>query len=351
MKRLSVLFTGKERLEVVEEDEPKLREGELLVKTVRTMISTGTESTVYRRNFAPGTHWDQWVKYPFRPGYLHVGTVAEVGKGATGWKVGDRVASRSGHSSLVVVDAESASRASSPEAGDCTPVNRAIRIPAEVSDDEAVWMGLGKIVQVGIRAAEHKLGDAVVVIGLGLLGQLVVQYTRLLGAAEVIAIDVSQKRLDMAARHGATTLLKMSAADALAAVKEVTGGHGADVVYDVTGHPAVLAAALPLARRFGSFILLGDPGAPNLQTLTPDVITRGVRIIGAHDGHPSQLPNPFVRWSALEMYELFLKYVSRRQMVLADLITNRFAPRDAEQAYTLLQTDRENAMGVVFDWK
>lgn len=137
-------------------------------------------------------------------------------------------------------------------------------------------MGLGKITQVGVRAAQHVLGDTVVVIGLGLLGQLVVQYARLSGASEVIGIDTAPRRLEMAASHGATHTLNMTAEKAREAVFDLTGGRGADVVYDITGHPAVFATALPLARRFGTVVLLGDAGSPNLQTLTGDVVTRGL---------------------------------------------------------------------------
>ena len=351
MKRKSIVFTGKEQVELISEDIPEINDGQILVETTKTLISTGTESTCYRRNFAPGTHWDNWVKYPFYTGYLDVGTVVKVGKNVKDWKAGDRAVSRSGHSSHIVADAVESRNISKADEGDCTPLNRAVKVPDGVIDEEAVWMGLGKIVQVGVRAAEHKLGDDVVIIGLGLLGQLVVQYVKLLGASEIIAIDISQKRLDMAKAHGATQTLKMSSAEAEPIVKKLTGGRKADVVYDVTGHPAVFATALPLARNFGTVILLGDPGAPNLQTLTPDLITRGLRIVGAHDCHPPAMPDQFVRWSGLQMYDLFLKYLSRKEMKVADLITNRFKPEDCKKAYTYLQTDRENAMGVIFDWK
>jgi 2-desacetyl-2-hydroxyethyl bacteriochlorophyllide A dehydrogenase len=351
MKRRSIIFTGKEAVELIQEDVPEINDDQLLIETEKTLISTGTESTVYRRNFAPGTHWDNWVKYPFYTGYLNVGKVVKVGKNVKDWKKGDRAVSRSGHSSFIIADAVESRNAAKADEGDCTPVNRAVKVPDDVIDDEAVWMGLGKIVQVGVRAAEHKLGDDVVVIGLGLLGQLVVQYVRNLGASEIIAIDTSAKRLEMAAAHGATQTLKMNSAEAEPIVKKLTGGRKADVVYDVTGHPAVFATALPLARNFGTVVLLGDPGSPHLQTLTPDLITRGLKLVGAHDCHPPAMPNQFVRWSSQEMYELFLKYLSRKQMKVSDLITNRFKPEDCKEAYTYLQTDRENAMGVIFDWK
>ncbi len=351
MKRKSIIFTGKEQVELIQEDIPALKDEQILVETEKTLISTGTESTVYRRNFAPGTHWDNWVKYPFYTGYLNVGKVVEVGKNVKGWKKGDRAVSRSGHSSHIIADTDSGIVAAKAADGDCTPVNRAVKVPDDVIDDEAVWMGLGKIVQVGVRAAEHKLGDDVVIIGLGLLGQLVVQYVKNLGASEIIAIDTSAKRLEMAKAHGATQILKMTSAEAEPIVKKLTDGRKADVVYDVTGHPAVFATALPLARNFGTVVLLGDPGAPNLQTLSPDLITRGLRIVGAHDCHPPAMPNEYVRWSSQQMYELFLKYLARKQMKVSDLITNRFKPEDCKKAYTYLQTDRENAMGVIFDWK
>jgi threonine dehydrogenase-like Zn-dependent dehydrogenase len=128
-------------------------------------------------------------------------------------------------------------------------------------------MGLGKITQVGVRAAEHKMGDNVVLIGLGLLGQLVTQYVRLMGADKIIAIDTAPMRLEMAAKHGATHTLKMPVADALKPVMDILGGgRRADVVYDITGHAPVFAAALPLARNFGKVVILGDTGTPQQQT-------------------------------------------------------------------------------------
>jgi 2-desacetyl-2-hydroxyethyl bacteriochlorophyllide A dehydrogenase len=352
--RRSIVFTGERKLEIIQEPVPRPGPGQVLVETLRTLISTGTESTVYTRNFAPGTHWDNWVKYPFRPGYLHVGRVAALGDGVSGWKLGDRVASRSPHSSHVVVDVDGGSAGNRPEAGDCTPTNRGLRVPDGVSDAAAAWMGMGKIVQVGVRTARHELGEVVAVVGMGILGQLVTQYARLLGASRVIAIDTADGRLKHAAAHGATDIIRATAADAAARVREIAraagGEDGADVVYDVTGHPAVLAQALPLARRFGTFVLLGDPGAPHLQHLTPDVITRGVRIVGAHDGHPPQEPTVGVRWSARQMCQVFLDYLARGDIRVDDLVTHRFAPEQAAECYDLLQKDRGSAMGVQFEW-
>src|SRR5580704_17734398 len=99
MNRQSIIFTGKEKLELIDEPMPKPWPGQVLFKTSHSLISTGTESTVYTRNCGAGTHWDKWAQYPFYPGYLAAGKVVEVGPGVTGWKVGDRIAAHTGHSS------------------------------------------------------------------------------------------------------------------------------------------------------------------------------------------------------------------------------------------------------------
>src|SRR5436190_965998 len=188
MTRKSIIFTGKDQVQVIEEEPlPSPASGAILVQTTRTLISTGTEGIVLGRKFSAGTHFDTWVKYPFRPGYSHVGRVSAVGEGVSEFRVGDRVATRAGHTSQAQVMAA-----------------HAVKIPDAVSDDDATWTALGKIAQIGVRAAEHRMGDSVVIIGLGLVGQLVTQYVSLMGASEIVAIDPAPMRLGMAQSHGAT---------------------------------------------------------------------------------------------------------------------------------------------------
>jgi 2-desacetyl-2-hydroxyethyl bacteriochlorophyllide A dehydrogenase len=334
MKRKSIIFTGKDQVQVIEEEAlPPPGTGEILVQTTRTLISTGTEGIVLGRKFSPGTHWDGWVKYPFRPGYSHVGHVSAVGEGVTEFKIGDRVATRAPHTSVGRVKAI-----------------HAVRIPDGVSDEDATWTALGKIAQIGVRAAEHRMGDAVAIIGLGVVGQLVAQYVRLMGAAEIIAIDPATMRLEMAKTHGATVTLAVPANEAIAEVRRVTDSRGARVVYDVTGHPAVFPEALRMTADHGRLVLLGDTGTPELQHLTSDVIRRGLTIVGAHDRHAPADPTPGIEWDARRVYELFLNYVARRQMRVADLVTHRFKPDQAVDAYAMLDKQRDKAMGVIFEW-
>ncbi|GCE08591.1 zinc-dependent alcohol dehydrogenase [Dictyobacter aurantiacus] len=334
MQSQNIVFTGKNQVEVYDEDVPELGPDEFLLQATKSLISTGTEGICLGRLFDPGTHWDQWVKYPFHTGYSLVGRVAAVGRDVRRVREGDRVAIRQSHSQYKVVPARE-------------PV---YRIPDAVSDEDATWFHLATIVQNGVRRAQHQLGDTVAVIGLGLLGQLVVQYTRLLGAQQVLAIDVAEMRLEMARSHGATTILKMGADEAREHVLGLTEGQGVNVVYDVTGAAPVFPLALGLARPLGRVVLLGDTGTPAAQQLTGDVIRKGLTIVGAHDNNPPSTSTDHAYWSHLRMGELFFDYVERGDMRVNDLVTHRYAPTDAVEAYRMLREERATAMGVIFDW-
>ncbi len=332
MNALTVTLVAKQSVELRSSELPPLKPGQILIQATRSLVSTGTEMTCFNAAYDPGTHWDNWVKYPFDMGYLLAGRVAKVGDNVNDLRVGDRVTSRRPHGNFVIANAVDV-----------------VKIPDGVSDEQASWMGLGKIVHVGVRAAEHLLGDAVVIIGLGLLGQLAVQYVRLMGASQIIAIDTAPRRLELAAQHGASTVLPMTAEQAKPEVDRLTQ-RGADVVYDITGHPAAFGGALSLARKQGTVVLLGDAASPASQRLSSDLIRKGLKLIGVHDCLPPAYPREDVRWSGRDMSELVLTYVARGQLRVDDLVTHRYKPSQCADAYAMLNTDRATAMGVVFEW-
>ena len=343
----NIVFIGKDQVKFVKEPVRDPGSGEVMLKARKTLISTGTEGICLSRLFEPGSHWDRWVTYPFYPGYLMVGEVVAVGPDVDQIHERDRFGVRRPHGEFVTVSTS-----------DLYPV------PDGIADEDAPWFGLATIVQNGVRRAEHQLGEVVVVIGLGLLGQLTVQYTRLLGARQIIAVDVSKPRLEMAQAHGATVILPMGVEETRESILEMTEGAGADVVYDITGSPRVFASALALPRRFGRLVLLGDAGSPSAQYLTGDVVTKGLSIIGAHDSNPPAQSTDHAYWSHQRMADLFYTYLLRRDMRVTDLITHRYSPADAPEAYRMLREQRataipsplrgegqgEAAMGVLFDW-
>jgi len=328
-----VAFTDRERAALVEVEIPDAPgPDEILLRATRTLISTGTELVCFRGEADEGTHWATFMHWPQYPGYSAVGTVAAVGEQVEGIEVGRRVITTSNHSEFSVVKAD---RIWGPS------------VPESISDDEAVWAVLGVITQTGVRMAEHVMGDRVVVIGLGPLGQLVVQYLRAMGMREVLAVDMDQGRLDVALAHGATAGFCGSAADAKDFVLERLGGELADVVYDVTGHWSVLPQALPLARDHGKLLLLGDSPFPTRQHLTYDVVSRQVRIIGSRS---SWLGPEHSMWTPQRMVDLFLTYLQRGEMRVSDLTSHTVAPRECSEVYPMLLADRTSTLAVAYDW-
>jgi len=333
MKSATIAFTGPRQAELVELDVPDPGDCEYTIQSLVTLMSPGTELTCYRRDVEPGGHWDEWVQYPFYPGYSCVGRVIKVGNGVHELSAGDRVFCVESHRQFATRSLER---------------SEALRIPDEISDEEAAWCKLATITQTGVRLAEHVMGDTAVVIGLGPLGQLITPYLRLLGLREILAIDPIQSRLDRAMDHGATAAFCGSAENATDFVMKHTRSALADVVYDVTGHHAVFPTALPLARQFGKVILQGDSRHPTSQHLTKDVLTRQLRVLGSHN---ECVPPEHAWWTARRQRELFFQYLQRGQLRVSDLITDRCDPREAAEVYARVAADPGDSVGVIFDWR
>jgi len=331
MKSLDIILTGKQKIELVEKDVPDPLEGEIVGRTLLSLISTGTEMTCYRGEFDPGSHWERWVKYPFYIGYQNIAEAVKVGPGVKGVKEGDVFFSSPGaHRQAFIVKEE-----------------HIIKLPASLAYEDAGWASLATTTQTGVRRGRLRMGMSVVVIGMGPLGQLVTQYARVMGCEEIIAIDMVQKRLDMARTSGATQTFKGGAGDALQFVKDCTHGRLADVVFDVTGNWAVLPLALPLARQWGKLVLVGDTAYPSKQHLTPDVMRRGVDIVGSF---VCSLPPEEAEWNIQRQAQLYFTYVQRGQMNMRDLVTHRHSPAEAPKVYAGLLEKRDETMGVAFDW-
>jgi threonine dehydrogenase-like Zn-dependent dehydrogenase len=166
----------------------------------------------------------------------------------------------------------------------------------------------------------------------------------------VIAIDAAGPRLEAATAHGATHALGLDAGAARDAVGELTDSRMLDVVFDATGHPAVLASAIQLVRRLGRVVLVGDTPTPSEQRLGPGVVSNAVAILGIHALTRPEVSDDFHPWSAGEIAGLFFDYLQQGRMRVDDLVTRHHSPLDAPEVYADLMRDRSGVIGVVFDW-
>ncbi|RBQ18910.1 chlorophyll synthesis pathway protein BchC [Spongiactinospora rosea] len=333
MKSWFVEFTGPGAVRVAEEDVAAPGPGEVLCRSTLSLISPGTELACLRGEFDPGSNWEEWVRYPFRPGYSMAGVVAAVGEGVTGLRPGDRVQSYAPHQEFVTL-----------KEGEARP------LPAAVPDEEAVWVPLVVTAAAGAARAAIAMGETVVVLGLGPVGQLVVQYAVAHGAARVVAIDPDARRLDLALAGGATDVLAMPASEARPALAALTGGAMADVVFEVTGGTAVLARAVRLARPLGRVVLLGDTPTPSRQMLGPGVVSDSLTILGAHAGIVSDDPSagPLNRDAVTELY---FRRLASGAFRTAAMIAARVSPLEAVRTYEGLSGGGAPAGAICFDWR
>ncbi|MGI5489510.1 zinc-dependent alcohol dehydrogenase [Microtetraspora malaysiensis] len=332
MRSWFVEFVKPGEVRVASEDVAPPGAGEVLCRSTLSLISPGTELACLRGEFDPGSNWEEWVRYPFRPGYSMAGVVEAVGAGVTNLRPGDRVQSYAPHQELVTLKA-----------------GEARLLPDDVSDEEAVWVPLVVTAAAGAARAAITMGETVAVLGLGPVGQLVVQYAVAHGASRVMAIDTDARRLDLARESGATDVLAMSAADARSAVADLTGGRLVDVVFDVTGSPAVLSQAVRLARRLGRVVLLGDTPTPSRQMLGPGVVSDSLTILGAHADIVSDDPSagPLNRDAVTELY---FRRLASGAFRTAGMIAGRVSPLRAAQAYEQLRDGDAPAGAICFDW-
>lgn len=334
MKSLNIIFPERNKIEVVEEAIDSVKSDEVLCAADSSLISTGTELFCLGGVFDSGTNWERWVKYPFYPGYSMSANIIKIGDDVKDLKIGDRVVCWVPHKQYFV-----------------TKPKELYLIPEKIDSEEATWATLAVVTQIGIRFAQIELGESIGVIGLGILGQLVVQYLRVLGARNIFVFDLVGKRLDIAKKHGASYTFLGNLEGALHEIKKITKNKMLDAVFEMTGNSSVLSISTQFLRKLGRLILIGDSPTPSKQFLGSGVVSNGIRIIGAHGSIITEEATPFNHWTKEAQINLFFDYLIQKRMKVKDLITDRFSPLDAPIVYKNLLKDRSENMGVIFDWK
>jgi S-(hydroxymethyl)mycothiol dehydrogenase len=157
-------------------------------------------------------------------------------------------------------------------AGQCTKVDPTASAAAAGLLGCGVMAGLGAAINTGGVTR----GDSVAVIGCGGVGGAAIAGSRLAGASRIIAVDVDERKLDGARRLGATHTVDSRTTDAVAAIRELTGGFGADVVIDAVGRPETYQQAFYARDLAGTVVLVGVP-TPQMTLELPllDVFGRG----------------------------------------------------------------------------
>jgi threonine dehydrogenase-like Zn-dependent dehydrogenase len=286
--------------------------------------------------------------YPIRSGYCQSGRVVELSADVEGYQVGDFVVSGGPHASQLVVSLE---ESEDLPHGDLTKPIR--KVPDGLSPELAPFAKIGEIAMTAIRVADYSLGDRVLVLGLGMVGNLAAQLFQLSGA-DVLAADLSPFRLQKARDCGLDNVVDPGAADLEQAVNEWSGGLGADVTVESVGSSELILQSVGLTRRLGEVILLGTPRRKMELNPSPylwQAHMKGVRFKGALRCLFYPLyPRSYSRYSVAEDLNKVLELMADSRLIAAPLHTDTFQPADCQEAYRHIQKARDRSLGVLFEW-
>ncbi|HEX9395338.1 MAG TPA: bi-domain-containing oxidoreductase [Burkholderiales bacterium] len=284
---------------------------------------------------------------PTTLGYSCAGTVVAVGSQAADFRVGERVAcigeGYATHAEYNLV-----------------PRNLLAPVPAGVSLDVASSSAVGAIALQTIRQARLELGESVAIIGLGLLGQFLVQLCRANGC-RVIGIDLDPGKCALALESGAEAACAPQRDEALPAVLRASAGAGVDAVLLTVSTadlgPIELSAAL--VRDRGRVVCTGNT-AIELDWRTwfgKEIEFLFSRAMGAGINEPeyfargSDYPIGYVRWTANRNVRAFLDLSAQGKLAVPRLITHRFPFADAIPVFDkIARGELSHAVGIVFEY-
>ena len=363
---LQNLKSGETVLEVI--PSPRIRAGELLIRTSTSLVSAGTERMLV--DFGKANLIDKARQQPDKVrmvidkaktdgvlptleavrskldqplplGYCNVGSVMDLGRGVEGLEIGDRVISNGKHAEVVSV-----------------PKNLCAKIPDAVSDEAAAFTVIGAIALQGIRLVQPTLGEAIVVTGLGLIGQITVQLLKANGC-RVLGIDLDESKLELARRFGAETVNPAKGEDVLKVVEAFSRGRGVDAVIITasTKSNEPVHQAAEMCRKRGRIVLVGVVG---LELSRADFFEKELtfqvscsygpgRYDAAYEEGGQDYPVGFVRWTEQRNFEAVLDMMADGRLDVAPLISHRFRLEDAEKAYEVVG-GAEPSLGILLEY-
>ena len=375
MKQIAQNYKSGELI-VLDAPAPACRPGGVLVQSLFSLISTGTEmmklaeakmSMVGKARARPDqvrkvldTVAQQGAVATYKKvmnrldsytplGYSLCGVVVEVGRGAEEFRVGQLVAAAGNEYAL---HAEY----------NWIPVNLCAPVPPGVSPEHAAFSTVGAIAMHGVRRAEVQLGDTACVIGLGLVGQLVVRLL-IASGVRVIGLDVIEERCRLAEQAGAVLCAAPTdegMAAAASSLDEISAGRGADHVFLAAGGSsnAPVETAARLARDRARVVDIGKTrlDLPWNAYYDKELDVRFSRSYGPgryderYELEGIDYPAGYVRWTERRNLECFLDLIARKEIEVETLVSGVFPLENASAVYADLASGSLKAVGVLLEY-
>ncbi|GAC1438159.1 MAG: bi-domain-containing oxidoreductase [Thermoanaerobaculia bacterium] len=273
---------------------------------------------------------------PMPLGYSAAGVVLECGRGVQEFKPGDRIAMAAPHAGVVSVGR-----------------NLCVGIPDALSFDRAAYASIAAIALEGVRLARVGIGDRVLVIGLGLIGQMTVALLRANGC-RVFGTDVDPAKLHLAVQMGAERVgMASPSADVLAFSDSI--GVDAVIIAAATSSNTPIEFAAEVCRQKGRIVLVGVVG---LQIPRPPFFAKELEFTvsgssGPGRGDPAyeekgiDYPAGHVRWTAQRNMQAVIELMADGKLPVEKLTTHEFDIDAAAEAYELITSGKEPFLGVL----
>lgn len=285
----ALLLTEYKNLTVTDVDEPEMTVDDVLVQVEACGICG---SDIHGYDGSTGRRIP-----PLVMGHEAAGIVVSVGANVDDLNPGDRVTfdsmvscgscefCRSGHQNLcnnrrvLGVSCGEYRRHGAFAERIAVPRRIVYRIPDEMPFEHAALIEAVSVAVHAVAVSPVKLADTAVVVGAGMIGLLTIQAVKAAGASRVIAVDINDKRLEVAKRLGATDVLNSKACDVPKAIRELTDGRGADLALEVVGATETINTAIESVRKGGHVTLVGNI-SPTIQLPLQSVVTREISLQG-----------------------------------------------------------------------
>ena len=301
---------------------PEPGPGEVLVRTQVSLISRGSEL------------WHRYVKEqainPDAMGYSTTGIIHRVGEGVTDYRPGDRVVAVSPHAEYSLRTVQDAAHP------------RVYPLDMRLSFEDGTFHALATSAACWAQAAQIGPEDRVVVLGLGIVGNLVAQFARRHGPAQLIGVDALALRCRLAEEVGVPVVLDAGAEDPVEAVRRLTGGAGATIVIDCVGGRAGINSFVQAQKMLAAGGLIQVIGKYQNAPLPLDIDSfQGKRVLASYPPDTDRAAMGRAAMDALASGEVQVRR----------LITHRFPGREAKPAFDLLYEHPEQAVGVMLLWE
>lgn len=322
---------------------PEPGKGEILIEVRASVISSGTELGGLKRRRENNPE-PSGPKRPF--GYQNAGDVIAKGEDCDEFQIGDKVACMGGGYALHATHA-------------CVPKNLSVHIPEGVSYEEAAFNHLGATAVQAIRRAQLQFGENVVVVGLGLVGQLTCQFAGLSGT-HVMGLDRFPLRLKVAKEVGTDIVVNVESEDPVKIAAEFTRGYGMDAAIMCFGGDAsdALNTVVKMMKKAPDTHVMGR------VVLISGSISHGFGAsLGNMDIRSSARPGPgyhdeeyergrdyppvFVQWTTKRNLEETLRFAAEGKLKLKPLISHEFPLDKAPEACEKIIETPQETLGVV----